>query len=190
MEFNYEGFAWFNVQGYRITETKYAVNKHVGWRICIEDGERIKKKLTRTVYVTRYYACVLTPQGWQFAKHRKPYATYEAAVKACQWHERIWQRIEKLSRARGNRLERLTQLAARARCRRRSTVEDLARDNAFWRRPTLFAPDALLAVPAWITLDEKFTKLLVRARIACLKEEDQARAARGIKKLPKKRKAA
>lgn len=169
-QFNEDSWLDSELLGYRITSTQVAVMRDYG-----------------LTYVTRYYACVRCindgHRSWQFARHRKPYATFEAAVKACQWHHSIWTRLVKLATARGNRLERLTKLTARSRGRRVQTTEELARDNAFWRRKGYLGPDALTQTPQWAAehLTEKFQKLMRRARTACLAQEQRAYLLRGSK---------
>ena len=52
---------------------------------------------------------------WDFAVHRRPYKTFEAAVKACDCNRRLWGKFVRLSHARGRRVERLRLLDARGR---------------------------------------------------------------------------
>lgn len=52
---------------------------------------------------------------WDFAVHRRPYRTFEAALKACEFNRRLWGKFVRLSRARGRRVERLKALDARGR---------------------------------------------------------------------------
>lgn len=54
-------------------------------------------------------------ERWDFAVHRRPYRTFEAAVKACEFNKRLWAKFVKLSHARGRRVERLKALDARGR---------------------------------------------------------------------------
>ena len=66
-----------------------------------------------------FYATVRcrTPgyERWEFAVHRRPYRTFEAAVKACEFNRRLWTKFVRLSHARGRRVERLKALDARGR---------------------------------------------------------------------------
>lgn len=126
----------------------------------------------------RYYACVRCRRDggsfWNFAWHRRPYRTQVGAETACEKHRQIWERVVKLAAAKGNRLERLTRLVGLSRGHR----GDLVRNAAFWRRHTHTSPDPLTCIPCWVELDDKFVKLLARARTKCLAEELKARLAR------------
>ena len=66
-----------------------------------------------------FYACVqvVGPDGtwWDFAWHRRPYRTFDSAARACKKNRRLWQRFVKLSRAKGNRRQRLLELDAKGR---------------------------------------------------------------------------
>lgn len=62
----------------------------------------------------RYYACVHTTTGWDFAAHRRPYRKLEAAIKACETNEKFWDRFRELAAESGSRLRRLEDLIDRA----------------------------------------------------------------------------
>lgn len=65
-----------------------------------------------------YYACVSTPTGWDFAAHRRPYKTLEAAIKACETSRRFWEQFRELSEESGGRLRRLEDLIDKAKRQR------------------------------------------------------------------------
>ena len=176
---------WYDRQdlGYRITMTEYPINQHVGWTHCVTaEGKKLKKKRYQTSYADRFYACVRTAYGWQFAKHKKPYQTFESAVKACVWHYRIWMKVKKLTTARGNRVARICDVVAASRGRRSRSLEELITDNAFWRRCAYEAPDALTISPSWLSLDDKLAKLMTKCRTTVLADELKARAMRSPKR--------
>lgn len=81
------------------------------------DDEGLGYRIVRRRY--GYYACVrvIGPDGpwWDFAWHRRPYRTFDSAVRACNRNRRLWQRFVKLGRAKGNRRQRLLQLNTKGR---------------------------------------------------------------------------
>lgn len=190
---------WWLAGDYRITSTEVAVNRHCGWtRVRTAEGRTVRKKRYRTERETRYYGCVRTRDGWRFVKHHRPYRSYAEAERACRWHARIWARIEALARARGNRQRRLEAIVARARGRTSESLQEIVCDNAFWRRrskPT-GSFDAVLAMPAGVTLEDSLAKLLAKSRTKVLADEQRAMLSRGAsprkasRRASKKRQAA
>jgi len=70
-----------------------------------------------------YYACVKSPaydgkQMWDFAGARRPFKTFEAAVKSCEVSEKYWRLFMILSGESGPRAKKLDDLRERARLRK------------------------------------------------------------------------